>query len=109
LRVWLSILQRDCISKKSSLWAINISHQVIAVSEKRRVAIHPFSKDLRGNFCAQNSIWRLAINPTARLPFNVFFVSVINISLRVIEDAEKEGKPIAIQTFSRELREYLYA
>jgi hypothetical protein len=35
-----------------SVWAMNISFRVIAVAEKRRVAIHPFSKDLRGNFSA---------------------------------------------------------
>jgi hypothetical protein len=31
---------------------MNISFRVIAVAEKRRVAIHPFSKELRGNFSA---------------------------------------------------------
>jgi hypothetical protein len=35
-----------------SVWGINISLQVIAVAEKRRVAFQPFSKELRGNFSA---------------------------------------------------------
>jgi hypothetical protein len=57
----------DCLTKIISVWAMNISFRVIAVAEKGRVPIHTFSKELRGNFSALNSIWSLAINPTARL------------------------------------------
>jgi hypothetical protein len=55
-RVRPLILQGDWIQKNISVWAINNSLRVIAVAEKRRVAIYPFSKELRVNFFASNSI-----------------------------------------------------
>jgi hypothetical protein len=51
-RVRPLILQGDWIEKNISVLAINTSLRVIAVAEKRRAAIYPFSKKLRGNFCA---------------------------------------------------------
>jgi hypothetical protein len=32
-----------------------------------------FLKEMRGNFSASNSIWRFAINPTARLSYENYF------------------------------------
>jgi hypothetical protein len=47
-----SILQGDCVTKHISVWGINHLALCNKSFGKRRVAIQPFSKELRKNFCA---------------------------------------------------------
>jgi hypothetical protein len=59
-------------------------------------------RELRGNFCAQNSFWRPAVNPTGRLHCKKYISLGHKYFARVIRTKERGG--LQFHRFFRELR-----
>jgi hypothetical protein len=66
---------------------------VIRIAEREGLPLGPFLRELRGNFCAQNSFWRPAVNPTGRLHWEKYISLGHKHFSGVIRIAEKEGLP----------------
>jgi hypothetical protein len=101
----LSILQEDCIQKNISVWGINILLRVIDLrkTEKGRVPIRTFLKQMRGKYCAQNSILLPPVNPTGRL-YPEKYISLGHKHLARGYRVAEKGR-VSIRTFFKHLRE----
>jgi hypothetical protein len=73
----------------------------LAAEAADRARIRPFSKQLRGNFCARNSIWRPAVNPIGRLHSEKYIGLGHKHLTRVIQLPKKKG---FYSPFSRQFR-----
>jgi hypothetical protein len=89
--------------KYISVWGINISLWVIELWTNKGSYFGPFSRLLRGNFCAKNSTLSPAINPTRRLHPKKYS-SLGHKHLAPGNKVVKKDKKVPIRPFSRLLR-----